>query len=75
MTQRKLSAATVRRVLRTAGFRHVRVIGTNPLALRLGKGHKRSRRNVCHIALFGAEVNVKRGAAALSEACGRVTPR
>ena len=51
------------------------MIGTRPLALRLGKGHKRSRRNVCHIALFGAEVNVKRGAVALSEACGRVNPR
>jgi len=74
-TQRKLSALSAQRVLRKAGFRHVRVIGTRPLALRLGKGHKRSRRNVCHIALFGAEVNVRRGAVALSQACGRVNPR
>ena len=75
VTPRKLSAVTALGVLRRAGFKHVRVIGTRPLALRLGKGHKRSRRNVCHIALFGAEVNVKRGAVALSEACGRVKPR
>jgi hypothetical protein len=61
--------------LRTAGFRHVRVIGTHPLALRLGTDRRRSRRNVCHIALFGAEVNVRRGAAVLAEACGRVKPR
>ena len=68
-TQRKLSALSAQRVLRRAGFRHVRVIGTRPLALRLGKGHKRSRRNVCHIALFGAEVNVRRGAVALRKVC------
>ena len=59
VTPRKLSAVTALGVLRRAGFKHVRVIGTRPLALRLGKGHKRSRRNVCHIALFGAEVNVE----------------
>ena len=75
VTQRKLSAATALGALRRAGFHHVRVIGTHPLAIRLGQDHKRARRNVCHIALFGAEVNVKRGAVALTEACGRVNPR
>ena len=69
VTPRKLSAVTALGVLRRAGFKHVRVIGTRPLALRLGKGHKRSRRNVCHIALFGAEVNVRRGAAVLRKVC------
>jgi outer membrane protein assembly factor BamB len=74
-TLRKLSASTALRALRAGGFRHVRVIGTRPLALRLGRDTRRARRNVCHIALFGAEVNVRRGAAVLAEACGRVKPR
>jgi hypothetical protein len=74
-TVRRLSAGSAIRALRQAGFRHVRVVGTRPLALRLGRDAKRARRNVCHIALFGAEVNVRRGAAVLAEACGRVKPR
>jgi outer membrane protein assembly factor BamB len=74
-TWRKLSAVSALRTLRQAGFRHVRVIGTRPLAIRLGTDRHRARRNVCHIALFGAELNVRRGAAALAEACGRVRRR
>jgi len=40
------------------------------LTIRLGKDHHRSRRNVCHIALFGAEVNVRRGWTVLHKVCG-----
>jgi hypothetical protein len=47
----------------------VRVVGNHPLTIRLGTDTHRSRRNVCHIALFGAEVNVKRGAEVLRKVC------
>ena len=68
-TQRQLSALTALRTLRRAGLRRARVVGTHPLAIRLGSDHRRARRNVCHIALFGAEVNVRRGADALRKVC------
>ena len=68
-TLRKLSAVSASRALRSAGFRHVRVVGTRPLTIRLGTDTHRARRNVCHIALFGAEVNVKRGAEVLRKVC------
>jgi hypothetical protein len=69
-TSRKLSAASAFRSLRAAGFRHLRVVGTRPLAIRLGTDRHRARRNVCHIALFGAEANVRRGAEVLRKVCG-----
>jgi glucose dehydrogenase len=68
-TARKLSAVSALRTLRRAGFRHLQVTGTRPLGIRLGTDRHRARRNVCHIALFGAEVNVKRAAAALRKVC------
>jgi outer membrane protein assembly factor BamB len=68
-TARKLSSVSALRALRRAGFRHVRIVGTHPLAIRLGTDSHRARRNVCHIALFGAEVNVRRGAEALRKVC------
>ena len=66
---RKLSAVSALRALRKAGFRQLRIIGTKPLALRLGKNDHRSRRNACHIALYGAEVNVERGWTVLRKVC------
>jgi outer membrane protein assembly factor BamB len=69
-TQRKLSEGTALRILRHTGFKHLRVIGTRPLAIKIGVDKHRARRNVCHIALFGADPNVARGAAALRKACG-----
>ena len=66
---RNISAVTALRALRRAGFRHLKIVGTSPLAIRLGKDGHRSRRNVCHIALFGAEVNVRRGYATLHRVC------
>ena len=68
-TSRKLSAASAFRTLRRAGFRHLRIIGTRPLTIRLGTDTHRARRNVCHIALFGADANVARGAEALRKVC------
>jgi outer membrane protein assembly factor BamB len=70
-TLRKLSEASALRALRKSGFRHLRVVGTQPLAIRLGKDRHRARRNVCHLALYGAEVNVKRAAAVLHKVCVR----
>jgi outer membrane protein assembly factor BamB len=66
---RKLSATSALRALRRAGFRQLRVTGLRPLAIRIGPGSSRSRRNVCHIALFGADADVTRGAVALRKVC------
>jgi outer membrane protein assembly factor BamB len=66
---RRISVGTALRTLRRAGFRHVRVLSHHPLTIRLGTDHHRARRNVCHIALFGADPNVARGWAALRKVC------
>jgi outer membrane protein assembly factor BamB len=68
-TLRKLSEGTALRALHRAGFKHLRVIGTHPLAIKIGVDKHRARRNVCHIALFGADPNVAKGAKALSRLC------
>ncbi len=68
-TTRALGEAAALRRLRTAGFRRVRVIGTEPLALRLGAGRHLARRDVCHLALYGAQANVDRAASVLARAC------
>jgi len=68
-TSRTLSAASALGTLRHAGFRQLKVTGTHPLTIRIGAGQRRSRRNVCHIALFGKDSNVARGAAALRKVC------
>jgi outer membrane protein assembly factor BamB len=66
---RKLSESTALRALRRLGFHHLRVTGTHPLAIKIGVDRHKARRNVCHIALFGATPNVEKGAAALSRLC------
>ncbi len=68
-TARKLSAVSALAALRRAGFKRLRVTGTRPLTIRIGADQHRARRNVCHIALFGADPNVARGAAALRKVC------
>ena len=68
-TERKLSESTAFRALRKAGFRQLKLIGTHPLAIKIGLDKHRARRNVCHIALFGADPNVAKGAKALSRLC------
>jgi outer membrane protein assembly factor BamB len=69
-TARKLSEASALRTLRRVGFHHLRITGTRPLAIRIGVDKHHARRNACHIALFGADPNVARGAAALRKVCG-----
>jgi len=69
---RKLSAVSALRALRKAGFRQLKVVGTRPLAIRVGsrpKG-KVAVAHVCHIAVRGAAVNVRRATGALERACG-----
>jgi outer membrane protein assembly factor BamB len=66
---RKLSAISALRALRGLGFHNLHIVGTHPLAIRIGLDHHHARRNACHIALFGANPNVARGASALRRAC------
>jgi outer membrane protein assembly factor BamB len=68
-TPRTLSSASALAALRRAGFSHPRITGTHALTIRLGTDSHRARRNVCHIALFGTDPNVARGAAALHKVC------
>jgi len=69
VTPRTISVGTALRTLRRAGFRHLQVVGHNPLTIRIGTDRHRARRNACHIALFGADPNVARGWAALRKVC------
>jgi outer membrane protein assembly factor BamB len=69
VSARKLSAPSAFRALRRAGFKELRIVGTHPLAIRLGAGRHKARRNVCHIALYGADPDVAKGAVALRRAC------
>jgi outer membrane protein assembly factor BamB len=69
-TMRKVSESTALHALRRIGFRHLRIVGTHPLAIRIGVDKHHARRNVCHIALFGATPNLTRGATALRKICG-----
>jgi outer membrane protein assembly factor BamB len=69
---RRLSAVSALRALRKAGFRRLRIVGTRPLAIRVGalaKG-KVAVEHVCHIALRGNKVNVRRAGHALEQVCG-----
>jgi outer membrane protein assembly factor BamB len=66
---RTISEGTALRTLHRAGFRHLRVLARHPLTIRIGLDHHRARRNVCHIALYGADPNVARGWAALRKVC------
>ena len=69
VTARTLSAGSALAALRRAGFTQLRVTGKRPLTIRIGDGHRRARRNVCHIALFGADPTVARGAVVLRKLC------
>jgi outer membrane protein assembly factor BamB len=68
-TKRRLSAPTIERLLRRSGFRHVKIVGTHPLAIRLGRDAKKEHENACHVRLIGAKVNVARAASALRKVC------
>jgi outer membrane protein assembly factor BamB len=68
---RTLSAASALQALRAAGFRKLRVVGTKPLAIRVGAnptGHVVSE-HVCHIVVRGAKANVRWAGGVLQKAC------
>jgi hypothetical protein len=70
-TVRTLSAASALRVLRTEGFRRLKVVGTRPLAIRVGRPPKGkvAVEHVCHLAVRGATANVRRAGIVLQRAC------
>ena len=70
-TVRTMSAAMALRVLRGEGFRRLKVVGTHPLAIRVGRPPKGkvAVEHVCHLAVRGAKVNVRRAGIVLQRAC------
>ena len=71
-TVRRLSAASALRSLRKAGLHRLKVVGSHPLAIRVGRKPtgKVAVEHVCHIAVRGAKVNVRWAGAVLQRACG-----
>ena len=71
-TLRTLSATSALRALRQAGFHQVRVVGTRPLAIRVGvvppAGHIVVE-HVCHMAVRGIKANVRWAGGVLQKAC------
>ena len=71
-TVRTLSATSALRALRNAGLRNVRVVGTRPLAIRVGVPPARRRvvvEHVCHVAVRGGKVSVRWAGGVLQQAC------
>jgi hypothetical protein len=68
---RKLSEASALRALRKAGLHRLKVVGTHPLAIRVGRPPKGkvAVEHVCHIAVRGAKVNVRWAGGVLQKAC------
>jgi outer membrane protein assembly factor BamB len=66
----RVGEAAALHLLHEAGFRRVRVVGTRPLALRVGEIHGRaSHVHVCHLALRGGARTVASAARVLRGAC------
>ncbi|HUZ82509.1 MAG TPA: PQQ-binding-like beta-propeller repeat protein [Gaiellaceae bacterium] len=70
-TARTLSANSALRALRRAGFQELQVVGTSPLAIRVGARPKGAVavEHVCHIAVRGAKANVRWAGGVLQKAC------
>jgi outer membrane protein assembly factor BamB len=70
-TVRKLSAVSALRALRKAGLRRLKVVGTHPLAIRVGRKPtgKVTVEHACHIVVRGAKVDVRRAGHVLRKAC------
>jgi outer membrane protein assembly factor BamB len=68
---RTLSAASALRALRSAGFHKLRVLGTRPLAIRVGArpAGRVVSEHVCHIVVRGAKANVRWAGGVLQKAC------
>jgi outer membrane protein assembly factor BamB len=66
----RLGETAALRALRRAGFRRLKVVGTRPLALRVGEIHGRAAHvHVCHLALRGGPKTVQHAAQVLRKAC------
>ena len=70
-TLRTLSAASALRALRKAGFEKLKIVGTRPLAIRVGvpPAGKVAVEHVCHIAVRGKKANVRWAGGVLQKAC------
>jgi outer membrane protein assembly factor BamB len=70
-TVRRLSAKSALHALRAAGFRHLKVVGTRPLAIRVGAKPtgKVAVEHVCHIAVRGKTANVRWAGGVLQKVC------
>jgi outer membrane protein assembly factor BamB len=70
-TVRKLSEQSALRALRKAGLHRLKVVGTHPLAIRVGRPPKGkvAVEHVCHIAVRGAKSNVRWAGGVLQKAC------
>jgi outer membrane protein assembly factor BamB len=70
-TVRRLSAKSALHALRADGFKQLEVVGTHPLAIRVGappKG-KVAVEHVCHIAVRGQKANVRWAGGVLQKVC------
>jgi outer membrane protein assembly factor BamB len=70
-TVRTLSAVSALRALRKAGLHRLKIVGTRPLAIRVGRPPrgKVAVEHVCHIAVRGVKVNVRWAGQVLQKAC------
>lgn len=66
----RLNEAGALRVLRRAGFGPLRVVGSQPLAIRVGRVNGRAAHaHVCHLAVRGSPATVRRATVVLRRAC------
>ncbi len=70
-TVRKLSAASALRALRRAGIERLKIVGTRPLAIRVGRlpAGAVAVEHVCHISVRGLKANVRWAGGVLQQAC------
>ena len=70
-TVRKLSERSALRALRQAGLHRLKVVGTHPLAIRVGRPPKGkvAVEHVCHMSVRGATSNVRWAGGVLQKAC------
>jgi hypothetical protein len=69
---RRISEASALRLLRKAGLHRLKVVGTHPLAIRVGRppNGKVAVEHVCHLSVRGARANVRWAGGVLQKACG-----
>jgi hypothetical protein len=70
-TVRKLSERSALLALRKAGLHRLKVVGTHPLAIRVGRPPKGkvAVEHVCHLSVRGAKSNVRWAGGVLQKLC------